>query len=129
MIPKKPNILYKDIAEENDLSENLVDALIGFYYKEVRKELSGLTHTRINIDGLGQFVVKARTVDALILKCERIIAKTDDYKFSSYFNKKRLEGKLEELRAIKVKLDADKEKKQTFLKDKHDRKANNNLEE
>lgn len=129
MIPKKPNILYKDIAEENDLSENLVDALIGFYYKEVRKELSGLTHTRINIDGLGQFVVKARTVDALILKCERIIAKTDDYKFSSYFNKKRLEGKLEELRAIKVKLDADKEKKQTFLKDKHDRKASNNLEE
>lgn len=129
MIPKKPNILYKDIAEENDLSENLVDALIGFYYKEVRKELSGLTHTRINIDGLGQFVVKARTVDALILKCERIIAKTDDYKFSSYFNKKRLEGKLEELRAIKVKLDEDKEKKQTFLKDKHDRKASNNLEE
>ena len=129
MIPKKPNILYKDIAEENDLSENLVDTLIGFYYKEVRKELSGLTHTRINIDGLGQFVVKARTVDALILKCERIIAKTDDYKFSSYFNKKRLEGKLEELRAIKVKLDADKEKKQTFLKDKHDRKASNNLEE
>lgn len=129
MIPKKPNILYKDIAEENDLSENLVDALVGFYYKEVRKELSGLTHTRINIDGLGQFVVKARTVDALILKCERIIAKTDDYKFSSYFNKKRLEGKLEELRAIKVKLDGDKEKKQNFLKEKHDRKANNNLEE
>lgn len=129
MIPKKSNILHKDIAEENDLSENLVDALIGFYYKEVRKELSGLTHTRINIDGLGQFVVKARTVDALILKCERIIAKTDNYKFSSYFNKKRLEGKLEELRAIKVKLDEDKEKKQTFLKDKHDRKASNNLEE
>jgi nucleoid DNA-binding protein len=129
MIPKKSNILHKDIAEENDLSENLVDALIGFYYKEVRKELSGLTHTRINIDGLGQFVVKARTVDALILKCERIIAKTDNYKFSSYFNKKRLEGKLEDLRAIKVKLDEDKEKKQTFLKDKHDRKASNNLEE
>jgi len=129
MIPKKPNILYKEIAEENDISENLVDALIGFYYKDVRKELSGLTHTRINIDGLGQFVVKARTVDALILKCERIIAKTDNYKFSSYFNKKRLEGKLEELRAIKVKLDADKEKKQEFLKEKNERKASNNLEE
>jgi hypothetical protein len=129
MIPKKPNILYKEIAEENDISENLVDALIGFYYKDVRKELSGLTHTRINIDGLGQFVVKARTVDALILKCERIIAKTDNYKFSSYFNKKRLESKLEDLRAIKVKLDADKEKKQEFLKEKNERKASNNLEE
>jgi nucleoid DNA-binding protein len=129
MIPKKPNILYKEIAEENDISENLVDALIGFYYKDVRKELSGLTHTRVNIDGLGQFVVKARTVDALILKCERIIAKTDNYKFSSYFNKKRLESKLEDLRAIKVKLDADKEKKQEFLKEKNERKASNNLEE
>ena len=129
MVPKKPNILYKEIAEENDISENLVDALIGFYYKDVRKELSGLTHTRVNIDGLGQFVVKARTVDALILKCERIIAKTDNYKFSSYFNKKRLESKLEDLRTIKVKLDADKEKKQEFLKEKNERKASNNLEE
>ena len=129
MIPKKPKILYKQLAEESNLNETLIDNLITFYYKEIRSEMSALTHTKIYIDGLGQFVVKARTVDNLILKYERIIAKADNYSFSSYHNKIRLTTRLEELNAVKLKLQEDKSKKQIFLIEKNGRKTNNNLEE
>jgi len=129
MIPKKPKLLYKQLAEETNLNETLIDNLITFYYKEVRSEMSALNHTKIYIDGLGQFIVKSKTVDNLILKYERIIAKADNYSFSSYHNKIRLTTRLEELNAIKLKLQKDKNKKQTFLKDKHEKKVGNNLEE
>ena len=129
MIPKKPKLLYKQLAEETNLNETLIDNLITFYYKEVRSEMSALNHTKIYIDGLGQFIVKSRTVDNLILKYERIIAKADNYSFSSYHNKIRLTTRLEELNAVKLKLQEDKSKKQNFLIDKNGRKTNNNLEE
>ena len=35
MIPKKSKLLYKDVSEEMNVSENLVDTLIDFYYKEL----------------------------------------------------------------------------------------------
>ncbi len=129
MIPKKPKLLYKQLAEETNLNETLIDNLITFYYKEIRSEMSALNHTKIYIDGLGQFVVKSKTVDNLILKYERIIAKADNYSFSSYHNKIRLTTRLEELNAIKLKLQEDKSKKQNFLIEKNGRKTNNNLEE
>lgn len=129
MIPKKPKLLYKQLAEETNLNETLIDNLITFYYKEVRSEMSALNHTKIYIDGLGQFIVKSRTVDNLILKYERIIAKADNYSFSSYHNKIRLTTRLEELNAVKLKLQEDKSKKQNFLINKNGRKTNSNLEE
>lgn len=129
MIPKKPKLLYKQLAEETNLNETLIDNIITFYYKEVRSEMSALNHTKIYIDGLGQFIVKSRTVDNLILKYERIIAKADNYSFSSYHNKIRLTTRLEELNAVKLKLQEDKSKKQNFLIKKNGRKTNSNLEE
>jgi len=129
MIPKKPKLLYKQLAEETNLNETLIDNIITFYYKEVRSEMSALNHTKIYIDGLGQFIVKSRTVDNLILKYERIIAKADNYSFSSYHNKIRLTTRLEELNAVKLKLQEDKSKRQNFLIEKNGRKTNSNLEE
>ena len=129
MIPKKPKLLYKQLAEETNLNETLIDNLITFYYKEIRSEMSALNHTKIYIDGLGQFVVKSKTVDNLILKYERIIAKADNYSFSSYHNKIRLTTRLEELNSVKLKLQEDKSKKQIFLIEKYAKKADNNLEE
>jgi hypothetical protein len=129
MIPKKPKQIIKQLVEDNDLNELLVDSIITFFYKEVRQELTSMNHTKINIDGLGQFVVKTRTVDNLILKYERIIAKLNTYSYKNYHNKVRLTSRLKDLYKIKIILDENKLKKETFLIEKNARKTNNNLEE
>ena len=105
MIPKKPNKLFKEIAEEQNIGEDLVDKFITFYYKEVRRHLSELNYTRINLDGLGQMVIKPKTVDKLILKYSSMANKADTFEFSGYFNKKRLEARLESLSSVKQKID------------------------
>ena len=48
MKPKKARLLYEEISEEKDLSKDLVESLVDFYYKNVRTLLSELYHPRIN---------------------------------------------------------------------------------
>ena len=54
MIPKKSNKLYKEVAEDLEVSETLVGELVEFYYNEIRQLLSNLVCPRINVEGLGQ---------------------------------------------------------------------------
>ena len=39
MIPKKSNELYKEVAEDLEVSADLVEDLVQLYYKEIRKNL------------------------------------------------------------------------------------------
>lgn len=128
MIPKKPIVLYKQVAEDLNQPESLVDTFMTFYYKEVRRLLSDLSYTKINIDGLGQMVVKERTIDGLINKYNARVNKATTNTFSNYFDKKNLEVKLEKMNRIKVVLQQEKELKSKFLKDKADGKAGKDLE-
>lgn len=129
MIPKKPNILYKQVAEDLNLPESLVDTYMTFYYKEVRKLLSNLSYTKINIDGLGQMQVKERTIDGLINKYNNRVNKANTNTFSNYFDKKNLEIKLEKMNNIKLVLQQEKQLKDKFLKGKQDGKTGKDLEE
>ena len=62
MKPKKARLLYKEISEQKDISSNLVENLLDFYYKNVRTLLSELHHPRINITGLGIFTARERAI-------------------------------------------------------------------
>jgi len=128
MIPKKPNELYKQVAEDLNISESLVDAFMTFYYKEIRKNLSELNHTQINLDGLGVMAVKPKTIDALINKYSNMVKTTDTNTISKYSYKKKLEDKIELLNQVKDKLGVQKELKEKFLKDKKDEQSNRDLE-
>ena len=125
MIPKKPNTLFKEIAEELEVNEDLIDKFITFYYKDIRKHLSEINHIRINIDGLGQMVTRPKTVTNLITKYTRMIDKADKYQFSGYFNKKRLEVRLETLNKAQKKLIEFKEIKAEFKKNIEDESKKN----
>ena len=50
MIPKKSSLLYKELSEEMDLPQDLIQNFIEFYYKEIRSSLTGLKYPRINVD-------------------------------------------------------------------------------
>ena len=116
MIPKKSDSLFKDVAEELEISEDLVDKFVSFYYKDVRKHLTELNYTRINLDGLGHMVIKTKTVGTMIGKYNRMIAKADTYNFSGYFNKKRLESRIEALNSMQIKIDEFNKEKKEFRK-------------
>ena len=88
MIPKKSSKLYKEIAEELQIDETLVEDFIEFYYKNIREQMTLLKHPRINVDGLGYFVVKPVMVQQTIPKIEKALESHDTSTFNAYFNKK-----------------------------------------
>ena len=119
MIPKKANKLYTEITKEFDVSEDLVENLLELYYKTLRKNLSGLNELRINVDGLGHFVVKIQKVKKAIPHYEKVLNNHDTSTFGAYHNKKSVEEKLELLNKINEKIDKELTKKQTFKDEKY----------
>jgi nucleoid DNA-binding protein len=119
MIPKKANKLYTEITKEFDVSESLVENLVELYYKTLRKNLSSLSELRINVDGLGHFVVKIQKVKKAIPHYEKVLNNHDTSTFGAYHNKKSVEEKLELLNKINEKIDKELTKKQTFKDEKY----------
>ncbi len=127
MIPKKSSLLYKELSEEMDLPQDLIQDFIEFYYKEIRSNLTGLKHPRVNVDGLGQFVVRTHAVRKAIPRLKKILETHDTTTFSAYFNKKMLEDKVEALENVEKQIVSLEQKKEAIQKQK-DEYIKKNLE-
>ena len=68
MNPKKHKEFKKGIAEEVGVHPSVVDDFIAFYYAKSRKKLSELDYPRIQVDGLGTFVLRKSKLDKSIKK-------------------------------------------------------------
>jgi len=118
MIPKKSSLLYKELSEEMDLPQDLIQNFIEFYYKEIRSSLTGLKYPRINVDGLGQFVVRSHAVRKAIPRLKKMLETHDTTTFNAYFNKKMLEEKVVALENIEKQIVSLEEKKEAIKKQK-----------
>jgi len=114
MNPKKANKLYKPVAEELHVDESLVEDLVEFMYKNVRQNLSGLTHPRINLEGLGHFTARPFSVRKGIERAEKVLSNHDTSTFSAYHNKKQLDVKVKALTKLEEMILAEEERKQQF---------------
>ena len=119
MIPKKASSLYKEITKEFEVSEDLVETLVENYYKTLREKLSSLSDLRINVDGLGHFVIKIQKVKKAIPHYEKVLKNHDTSTFGAYHNKKNVEEKLELLTEIHKKAEQELLKRKTFKDEKY----------
>jgi nucleoid DNA-binding protein len=118
MIPKKASKLYKEVSEDLNIEESLVESLVEFYYKEVRKAMTELKHPRLVIEGLGNFVIKPYAVRKAIPRYIKTLDDHDTSTFNAYYNKKSVENKLDALIKIEEKIVEEEKNKETFLKRK-----------
>jgi hypothetical protein len=56
--PKKAKQFIPELASELNLPIEMVEEVISYYWREVRKSLSGLKHTRVHLTNLGDFTIK-----------------------------------------------------------------------
>jgi nucleoid DNA-binding protein len=129
MNPKKANKLYSEVAEELNVSETLVEETVSFYYSQLRQMLSNLTDPRINVEGLGHFVVKTKLVRNAIPRYTKSLTNHDTSTFAAYFNKKRIETKLEQLLILEKRIAEQELRKEEFKKMKYGSNTENNLGE
>ena len=129
MIPKKSKLLYKDVSEEMNVSENLVDSLIDFYYKELKNTLTNLEHPTINVEGLGQFVIRKNLVTKSIPKYNKMLENHDTSTFRAYYNKKAIEERVQLLEKMSDMINQDSLRKEIFNQNKNEKYTQNNLGE
>lgn len=127
MIPKKSKLLYKEVSEEANVSESLVDSLIDFYYKELKNTLTNLTHPRINVEGLGHFVIRKNLVTKSIPKYYKMLENHDTSTFKAYYNKKAIEERVKLLEQMQTLINLDSEKKEIFNQNKNEKYTQTNL--
>lgn len=104
MYPKKSEHIIKQTAEELNISQSKVDAVISFYYKNLRKQLSAIEDTIINVPALGYFQIRSPKVKASIKVLENKLANFETESFNEHYNRVRLEGKLSKLKNINRKI-------------------------
>jgi hypothetical protein len=120
MIPKKASKLYKEVSEDLNIEESLVENLIEFYYREVRNAMTELKHPKLVIEGLGNFVIKPYAVRKAIPRYIKTLDDHDTSTFNAYYNKKSVENKLDALIKIEEKIVEEEKNKETFLKRKNE---------
>lgn len=120
MIPKKASKLYRQVAEELNIEESLVEDFVEFLYKNVRGCLSNLTHPRINVEGLGHFAVKPSWIRRSIDRSTRLLEKHDTSTFGAYSKKVRVEEKLDLLIELEKKITLEEQRKKQFKLDKNE---------
>jgi nucleoid DNA-binding protein len=123
MIPKKASSLYQSVAEDLNLETKLVESFVEFYYKNLRQSMSVLSHTRLNVEGLGHFYVKANKIRKAISTYAKCVSKNEETTFNDYHNKKRMEQKLVLLNAMQNKISVDIQKKIKFKERKNEFKT------
>jgi nucleoid DNA-binding protein len=64
--PKKAKEFIPEVAIQTEVSEDVVNTVLSYYWQEVRKSMSSLKHSRIHLTNLGDFVVKHWKVDEKI---------------------------------------------------------------
>lgn len=121
MIPKKSTQLFKELSEELNTPLELIQDLVEEYYKHIRGNLTNLSHPRINVEGLGQFVARPSLIKKSIQRYKKALSSHDTSTFKAYYNKKMLEKKVESLEKIDKQLDELELKKEQFKKNKNEK--------
>lgn len=129
MNPKKATKYYKQVAEDLNIEEPLVEDFIEFYYKNIRFSLSHLTYPRINVEGLGHFVVKPSWVRRSIDRISKSLDKHDTYTFGAYAKKIRLGETLDLLIELEKKIFTEEQRKKSLKETKNESSIKSNLGE
>lgn len=100
----KAKTLIPKVAKELHVSEELVQDIVNFYYKAVRKKIETLVADRIRITGLGVIHVRPEKLKESIIKMTIALSSENKKSFKSVIKRKKLEETLNEQQQFILKL-------------------------
>jgi len=73
LIPRKVKSLYLEIAKELEVSEELVEDVVSFYWKEIKNKLEESDQINVGISEFGTFEIRKRQVEYQIMKYKGLV--------------------------------------------------------
>jgi nucleoid DNA-binding protein len=105
-----------------------VEAVIGFFYKALRQELSSLSSTVILVENLGNFYVKEKCLDTTINTIEKLIDGTSNKTIREYTTKQELKESVDKMINLKTLLQAERERRVGVIKKRYNNESDKDLE-
>lgn len=119
MNPKKAKTVLKDLHHELDLEESLVLDVLDFYWQHVRKNITSAAYPRINIENLGIFQVKQKSLDKTITKYENSIIKLGTENFTKYAKYDNMKSRLDILLNLREQVNVERNRKYEIKQNKN----------
>jgi len=129
MLPKSSRHFVQPTADELNLSPDLVDDAVTFFYSKLRKRLTDMKDPRIQIENLGTFKVKPRELRKLIAKYTNNLAVLKPESFNQMRFQKKLQLRLLQVKQLQIKVNREKTKKTKFIIKKNAAKYKKNMEQ
>ena len=132
MKPKKSKDIIPIVAEELNLSQQMVSDVTSYYWQEIRKSLSSLKHSRIHITNLGDFTIKHLKLDDKIDMLEKFKENFRQKGLQEIVTRFRTDETLFDLKAIRELMDEENQRRDFIKLHKNNnepkREHNQNLE-
>jgi len=112
--PKNHKSFFEDVAKEIGVHKDVVDDIITFYYAKVRKNLSNLTDTHINVSGLGTFSIRKRKLEKNIKRNKDILGNLEKMTYKGFDKYLPVKEKLKQMEEVLVKMNNKLEKRKKF---------------
>lgn len=100
----KAKTLIPKVAKQLHVPEELVEDVINFYFKSVRKKIEKLTTDRVRVTGLGVIHVRPEKLRESIDKLNNALNSENGKSFKRIVKRKKLEEALEEQQIFMSKL-------------------------
>ena len=121
MLPKSSKHFIGPTSKELNCDKSLVDDIVGFYYGELRKNLSNLKEPVLRIENLGSFKMKVKELPKLKYKYDNHLALLKGDTFNQMTLRKDLELRLERVTKAYTKVMLEKKRRAEFMKFKNER--------
>lgn len=115
MNPHKVKDLLPSFAMEIDKPVHEVQAVMLFYYKTIRQQLTKLEDVNVHLENLGTFYIKERALDSYIEKCENIIEILSNNTIKEYASKEDYKIKLQKMKNMKDLLLDEKQRRKDVI--------------
>ena len=114
MKPKNHKSFFEEVAKEIEVHKDVVDDIVTFYYARLRKSLSNLTDTHINVSGLGTFSIRKKKLEKNIKKNKDILGNLEKMTYKGFDKYLPVKEKLKQMEEALDKLNKKLEKRKKF---------------
>lgn len=125
MKPIKAKDLIPAVVAICDLKKNEVEDIVNFYWREVRRSLSSMKHTRVHVTNLGDFKVKHWKLQEKIDRLEKFEESNRQKGLQKITARFKTAETLYDLKNVKKLLDEEKQREEFIRLHKKNSKNGN----
>ena len=114
MKPKSHKSFFEQVAKDIGVHKDVVEDMVTFYYSRVRKNLSNLTDTHINVSNLGTFKLRKKRLENNIKRNKDIIGNLEKMTYKDYDKYVPVKNKLQKMEQALSMLNKKLENKKKF---------------